>query len=282
MSEYRTDGEVIADLADRAAAREVIELVEDRVIGFVLEHGQHLEKVDFEQYADQPSIKRGTVLVTDAGSLIEYTKRHRHAKGTTLWGDLDKGRVIAVLDDHMIGDASAMGAGWAEHRAVLTLTETPDWKHWAGADGKLMSQASFAEFIEDGATAIIKPAAAEMLEIAQTFHAKTGVDFKSSTRLSSGETQLRYEESTNATAGKAGTIDIPSVFTLGLEPFDGSPRYELVARFRYRIVNGQLALGYKLQRPDLVRKQAFADITAEISTATELPVLAGTPRAAGR
>jgi uncharacterized protein YfdQ (DUF2303 family) len=165
-----------------------------------------------------------------------------------------------------------------QHRATFTAQRTEDWQHWAKADGKMLSQTAFAEHLEDGINGIVQPAAAEMLELAQFFHAKNDVAFKSAQRLDSGEAQFRYEETISAKAGQKGDLNIPTVFVLGLAPYDGTDPYRVEARFRYRLNQGELTLGYKLVRPDLVLKSAFGDITTEVQSQTGLSVLAGTPR----
>jgi uncharacterized protein YfdQ (DUF2303 family) len=161
---------------------------------------------------------------------------------------------------------------------TLNLPATPDWTLWLGKNGQLLDQAVFAEHIEDGAHCIGDPDPATMLEIAQSFQAHTNVSFKSGSRLTSGETRLQYEEEVNARAGQTGSIEIPDAITLRLQPFEGSPTYEVLARFRYRLAGGNLKLGYRLIRPDIVRREAFLAVGAQITENTGLPVLAGAPR----
>lgn len=47
------------------------------------------------------------------------------------------------------------------------------------------------------------------------------------------------------------------------------------ARLRYRIDEGQLLLGYALDRPDEVARSAFLDVRTAIGDATGYDVLAG-------
>jgi uncharacterized protein YfdQ (DUF2303 family) len=267
---------VVAHLAEQnASGRQVIDLVDDRLVALVLAEGQSVHEVNLDQYADAPSRMKGLVAVADAESFVLYVERHKSMTATTLWGDLDKGSVTAVLDDH---DGTNEYAGWGEHRALLALPATPDWEHWLKLDGTLVSQEQFAEHLEDGAHCIADPDPATMMEIAQTFQARTGVEFKAGHRTQSGETKLQYEETTTARAGQAGSIDIPDSMRLRLQPFEGSPTYELLARFRYRIQSGGLKLGYRLVRPDAAKRQAFRDIVSSITDRTGLPVHMGVPR----
>lgn len=273
------DATVLARLAEHAAAREPVEIPDSTLVVLVTEAGQTIQEFDTEQYGTTPARKRGTAHVTDADSFCTYVDRHATQIGTTLWSDEKGGTVTAVIDDHEANGDVALGGepGWGQHRARLTLRSTADWDHWLSLDGKYASQDTFAEHIEDGVDAIRTPDAATMLEIAQSFRASSGAHFDSTRRLS-GELQFRYTEETTASAGVAGTMEIPETFTLGLAPFEGSDEYEITARFRYRLHDGNLLLGYRLIRPDAVRKTAFDDTIATIATGTGLPVMAGTPR----
>jgi uncharacterized protein YfdQ (DUF2303 family) len=270
------DAQVVADLAQQAAARTAFPIVEGKTLGVITEPGQTLTTFDLTKYSETPERKTGRVGLSDADSFVLYILRHKAPDETTVWANVDAGTLIAVLNDHtnLTDDG-----GWADHRATLQLKYTEDWKFWLGMDGKLLPQTAFAEHLEEGALNIIDPSAADMLEIAQSFQAKRGVSFKSSTRLKSGEVGLQYEETTDARAGVKGTIEIPDSFTLKLQPFDGGPEFtDITARFRYRIVDGVLTLGYKVNRPDLVARAAFNEITASVSEGIQLPVMAGVPR----
>lgn len=268
------ENQVIADLAKEAAQREVFTIVPGEKLGLVV--GGDLREFDIEDYEPTPRRQTGKVTLTDQDSFVLYVNRHRDDHRTTLWTNVDNGTVTGVINDHCMDGGDA---GWGDHRATLQLKLTEDWRFWIGQDNQMISQVAFAEHLEQGARNVVTPAAADMLEIAQTFHAKRNVAFKSSSRLKSGEIGLQYETTDQATAGIKGTMEIPDLFTLRLQPFDGGPEYDnITARFRYRIVDGVLFLGYQIDRPDLVKRAAFNDITAKVSEGIQLPVMAGVPR----
>lgn len=279
LTDVTTEAAVIADLAEQARAAEPIDLVSERLVGFVLADGQHLEQVDLEKYAEQPGRKTGTVTLTEADSFVAYVDRHSLTRVTTLWADIDRACIVAVLDDHASHvDGEKQGdPGWGQHRAVLRLKHTQDWTHWTGQDGKYLPQKSFAEHIEDGVDALHVPDPATMLEVAQTFHAKSGANFLSHQQLS-GEVEFTFEETVKAKAGQKGTLDVPQKFELGLAPFEGTDPYRVDARFRFRLQEGNLTLGYRLIRPDRALKSAFEDVIKTVAEGTGLTVLAGTPR----
>jgi uncharacterized protein YfdQ (DUF2303 family) len=259
----------VIDIAQQAA--EPAELEPGSVYAFVTPRG--VEQVDLtgDRYKNQPSRKTGTTVVRDAVSFLAYYGKHADGD-SEVYADAEKLTVTAVLDAD-----TADAARWGGHRLHLALRETEAWKQWMHCDGHLLSQDVFAEFLEDHLPELLEPSAAEMLEIAQSFQAHLKVDFQSSTRLSSGQRQFQYVETQTTKAGQKGALHVPETFVIGLVPFDGSEGYKLTARLRHRITPEGLKLGYKLERPDDIRRTAFADVVKAIGAEIDTPVMNGTP-----
>lgn len=251
--------------------RDLIETAQEAVGAQELYPGIHYDGVTHEvvdireqiheEQMRRPDRKSGSYTVTHPDAFAAYLAKHGLPE-TELWGDRDAGTVRAVVDAHQ--DAEGI-AGNEVHTATLRLRHSDDWKQWLAADGKLMGQLDFAEFIEDHLPNFANPTAADMLELAQTFQATTKVDFASSQRVKSGETQLNYAEQQSASAGKKGQLAIPDTFHIGLRVYDGlGEPYKIAARFRYRITDGQLRLGYRLTRPKDVLQAAFDDVVTKV------------------
>lgn len=231
---------------------------------------------ELEQRQAQPHRKTGARTVSDVDSLVGYLAKHG-VDDTELWGDPDRGTIRAIINAH--GSANGDGGddtlgtpGWGDHTATLTLKHSKDWTDWLARDGKLHSQVEFAEFIEDHLPNFVTPNGAEMLELAQTFQATTRVDFDSSQRLKSGETQVTYKEDTDAKAGKRGQIAIPDTFQIGIQVYEHGTAYRVDARLRYRIDGGTLRLGYRLTRHRDVLLDAFKQVAAAVETGSERTV----------
>lgn len=218
-----------------------------------------------------PPRKQGTTTVRDFASFVAYWEKHSD-DDSEVYADSERLTITAVLDAH-----TADTSRWAGHRLHLALRQTDTWKQWLNQDNQLMDQETFAEFLEDHVPELLEPAGADMLEIAQSFQAASKVDFQSASRLSSGQRQFQYVETTTTKAGQKGQLTVPEVFTIGLVPFEGSEGYKLTARLRYRIGERGLRLGYKLDRPDEVRRTAFADVVKAIGEQIEQPVMNGSP-----
>lgn len=254
-----------ADIIDAARLGVQHEIIDpDTVYAFVKADGSR-QIIDGRDYAGRPDRKRGAVSAFDAETFAAYVNAHDDSDAARVWVDEQNLRAVGVLNGHM-GDGGP--AGFGDHTVSLILRPTEAWQAWAALDGKMATQQDLAEHIEDNAADIADPAAAIMLQVAQSIEGTSRATFKSSNRLDNGQRGFVYETAVEAKAGTRGELIIPAEFTLGIRPFYGSPPYKLTARFRYRIDgDGHLRIGYKLVRPDDVRRSAFGDIINDIAAA---------------
>lgn len=259
-------------MSENTEARDVIDVAQEAVGAQQLEHGIYYDGVKgqvvdirwmiHEEAQALPDFKAGSYTVTDVPSFAGYLAKHS-VEETELWGNRDGARIIATIDAHAVEVA-----GMERHTAVLQLRHSDDWKDWTSTDGQWKSQVDFAEFIEDHRPNFGKPTAAEMLELVQTFRSTSKVEFNSSHRVKSGETSLAYAEVHDAKAGKKGELTIPDEISIAMPVYDQGKPYLLTARLRYRITNGQLLLGFKLNRPKDTLQTAFDDVVTAVQGAT--------------
>ena len=226
---------------------------------------------------EDPVRKTGIVKLNDADSFIAYYGIH--GNGAPVYATLVPARFLAVLNEH-----TADKAGWRDHRADFLVKHSREWDIWNkhnGLGAAFNSNESFALFIEDNAPDIVNPAPTTMLNIALNFRVKSDVQFSVAQRLEDGNIQLGYSNIVNASAGTqaSGNLTIPEQFRLALPVFDGinATKYEIDARFRYRLKDGKLTIWYELVRPHKTVEQAFTDVWDKIKAATNAPILHGTP-----
>lgn len=265
-----TEARTVADLA--AAGTAPHELDPAKVYSLVVPDGGEQETLDLGYLLPAPRRTSGLAKFDDAESFTEYYKVHAPADLVFLYASEEKRSVAAVFNDDQAG-----APGWRDHRAVLELKHTPEWLHWTSASGRLINQVDFAEHIEAGLAEIVKPTAADMLELAQSFEATSKNEFKSSHRLSSGQRELVYAEKVEAGAGANRKIPIPDTFDLGIAPWIGADRFKVTARLRYRIEGSRLLLGYTLVRPHEVLTDAFSQVLERLGESTGATVLRGAP-----
>ena len=241
---------------------------------------------DIAERQPRPTRKTGVYCFTDVDSLIGYLAKHSRAE-TEIYADVDSSSITAVINAHEGIDASEKDeptdspsyaglAGWGDHRAILTVPLTEDWKAWIAGDGKLYGQTLFAEFVEQHLPNFVTPDGATMLELAQSFRAASKVSFEQSRRLKSGETKLEFREDVEAKAGARGSIDIPDELSIALRVFERGEVYRVSARLRYRIQDGALLLGYVLIRPRDVLLDAFGGVVSRVAVGAARDVWHGT------
>lgn len=248
-------------VAELAAVPAVLLDDDDRLV-YAIPPGWASEARDFQGFKAAPRRSRGTVEVNTGASFIQAVGDRKLGEVTppTVYANELAHSLVAVLNDDR-GEWS----GWRDYRVELVLRSTPEWAHWRSRDGEFLGQEKFAQHMEDGIPELKSPSAADMLDLAQTFHATTAARFKSGRRLASGETQFVYEEEIDAKAGTAGTLAIPSELELFLAPFRGSEPVTVRAWFRYRVNrDAGLQLAYKLIRPHESEDQAFAQVVQTV------------------
>jgi len=256
-----TEAGAVAVLAQEAAAPD--ELDPNKTYSLLVPDGDHVELLDLEYRLPAPERARGTYRPATVGALIDHVTRHYDKDHTTIWVHPTSGRIAAVFNDTAPGEGAT--PGWRDHCSQLDLRHTDEWLFWRSKDGQLVSQTEFAEHIEDGVKEIVEPAAADMLELAQSFQAAASASFRSATRLADGTVQMQYDEQLDAKAGRSGEIPIPTEFTLAIAPFLGEEPYKITARLRYRLTSGTLRLGYRLERPNDVVRDALEQIAARLT-----------------
>ena len=217
-----------------------------------------VEKIVLDYGADHPRRKNGVVAVFDPASLNTIMAQNTGGN-ITVYVDrqIAKPAIVAVLNGH-----GGAGPGWGDHRAAIAFRPTPQWLKWSGIDGKLLSQSDFANFIEDNLADIRSPAGADALEISQQLEVVRTTNFRSVTRPRSGLIQFKNEQTDDVKA--IGEVTVPDMFTLFLAPMFGTSGMEIAARFRYRIVDGALKLGVKLQRVEEIMAAILEDFVALI------------------
>jgi uncharacterized protein YfdQ (DUF2303 family) len=272
-----------AVLAANAAAAEraqaiSFELVEGGLFARVLDNDQRIDVWDGEHLLDYPRTQRGEASLYDPADFAQYVNRLATVS-TTLWANPAHATITAVFDDHDAtsheGSLVPGTAGWRRHRALYLAQRDKDWTAWLDLDGKLGSQETFAEQLEDHAADVVNPDPATMLEIATTFQAHRNSSFERGTRLQNGDVQLRATSTTTASAGGKAHLEIPERFTIAVQPFLGVAPVTLQARLRWRIQDGNLRIGYARLRPDVAEREAFDRIRAEVATAVQAPMHLG-------
>jgi len=265
----QTDAAVTAALAVASMDVKFANIDEESEPFVIVPDGYRVENL--EHTLANPARLSGTTKVRDAESFAMIVNVDKSA-ATRIYRTVEPPQFVAVLNDH-----SPTGLpGWGDHRVVYDCPLAPEWKIWIGKNKAPMKQADFAQFIEDNLPDITNPDSATMLEIAKRLTAKKKVAFTSGLRLDNGEIQFTYEEQVEGSAGPRGQFAIPQEFTITVPIFEGDAKYNITARFRYRLgEGGDLIIWYDLLRPHKMIEDAVAHLRRAIEAATELPSING-------
>lgn len=161
---------------------------------------------------------------------------------SAIFADPRTGALTGIIDYHADPDDPA----WGDHRVTFKPVPSPEWTAWA-KNQHAMGQFEFCEFIEDRLADIVEPDGASMLEAVANLKAQRKVEFASKVDNHSGSVVFSFSSETK---GK-GQVQLPEAFKIGVPPFEGSDRFEIEARLRYRISDeGGLTIWYSLVRPD--------------------------------
>lgn len=220
---------------------------------------ESLEKLQFTDYAPRPHRMKGSVVVHNVESFLDYWKLYSD-EDSAVFGNRDNNALLACMDYH---EAEGGDPRWKQHWCTLDLKLSEEWKIWNEKNGAKLSQADMATFIEDNAPDVVRPDAATMMEVARTLEAKQSADFDSAIRLDNGQTQFTYKEEIKGSFG-TGKLPIPEAFAISIPVYEGQPRIEILARLRYRIVQGKLTLWYDLLRPKMHHRDAFLAVLAQV------------------
>lgn len=238
------------------------------VIGMPKNFAPHT--VDLEKFLTYPrrAKLKGRMLTSE--SFLAYAKRQAD-ESTVAWCLHDplnsKLSFRMVLDDHTekAGEIDGL-AGWREHIVDYTPPPSVEWTAWTGADGKLMSQLEFAQWIEDHDRDFTTkegeryPSATDMLKMATEFVATGEQSVKSMIRLQTGGVRLQYINDNDANT--IAQLETFAKFAIAIPVFRGGPSYLMVARLRYHQQAHKPCFKFELQRPDLIHQHASDELIA--------------------
>lgn len=196
-----------------------------------------------------PKFVKQSVQFIDADSFTDYVNLFKTNDTLLFAAVTDIGCTIkAVIDYH-----TAKGvANRCAHAAVFATRQTPEWVAWLEANRRRMSQASFAEWLEEHENLFrhpeSKPTGAELKELVLTLEGKQDVRFVSAMRLENQTNRLNYEEDVTLKGQpttKSQSVDLPRTIVAGISPFEGAPPYKVEARFKYTIQSRKLELWFE-------------------------------------
>ncbi len=236
-----------------------------------------LPQAVYNEYAEQPHKLEATRSFFHSASFMEYFNRFA-GEDSIILANPEKFTLRAVLDYHIAAPEGDHVPQWQRHVATLEMRQSEQLKAWIKNDGVLMSQAEFAEFLQENAGDLQRPSASEMLTIARDLRATVGMTAVSNFNQQTGEVELTFKNEVSATAGvRTAKVEIPDRFELSIPLFANDKPSPVIAQFRFR-AGQEMKLMYKLYQLNRMLEQRFSALVDEIQTGVkkaELPILIG-------
>lgn len=254
-------------------------------------------------YRARPLRAKGIASFTTTGSLIDWIKLFAD-DATLIFADDDRKapRLTAVLDYNQPSQVRRIDPRFGEHRGVLPFRLSDEWQAWAALDGKPMAMVEFAAFLEDRIIDVLALIAedgdelndeqkqfvtatggklatpAELLKLSLNLKVNESSAVAETRNLSSGEAEVLFASSHETQIGNE-KVRVPSVFLIGVPVFRNESLYRVLARLRYRKVEGKLFFFYQLWRTDRVFDHAFQEACENVRVETGRRLLFGKPEA---
>lgn len=261
----------------------------------------------FRSHRLKPLRREGVAAFEDLDSFIRHCLRFQNAN-SAIFAQMrgnETGRLVSVLDYHPIGAGSALTDN-RRHRGLFEFPLSREWQAWRDAEGKVMGQAEFAEFLEDRILDVMPPpeflttsdTAAEtltdadqelrrvvttlggrvadvqrLMDLARGLKINQRHTVKNAVNLDNGEGEIRFQVEHTDTTG--APMRVPNMFLVAVPVLKGGPLYRLPVRLRYRAKEGAVLWTVSRITADRIFDHAAADTVERVRTDTGLPVFMG-------
>ena len=299
---HTTEADAIADLVTPKAfsipvEEETVIVIPDGNGGSKLVSGRELLK----PYDTRPRRRMGTARLDDLASFAAHVNRNKGASSALFATKEPSPTLLAILDYHDAGPETTDAIGesgvarFSTHRAAYHFPHSDEWNAWTRVSSSL-SQAAFAEFLEDRAVDVIEPRRASeatvelcasleltlatpgrIMELSKGLAVRVNSKVAAAVNLASGEGQFTY--ATEHQDEQGASLKIPKAFLISLPVFAEDAPYQVLVRMRYRVKDGGVT--WSLTPHDLPRilTHAFTIAAKGASEATGLPLFFGLPEA---
>lgn len=271
-------------------------------------------KATRDAYRDRPERYQGTAELTTLQSLIDHARRFRTEDSALFgWTDTKAPTLTTVLDYHESREDDGTGhPQFGEHRGIHKFPLSDEWTAWTEANGAVMNQAEFAEWVEnrmadlmDPPPNLAKPKKADaggdfgkltpdeelaryllllggdiatpsrMVELSRGLSVRAEQRVHQHQKLQSGEAQIQFTEEHTDEQGQP--LKVPNLFLIAIPVFKEGEFYRIAVRLRYRISGGRAVWFFELYRHDRVFDHAFREACEKASQETGLPLFYGKP-----
>lgn len=233
-------------------------------LAVLVPEGYKLE--DLEQFRESPRNIRKRLSAHTLEGFVDYINKFA-TDNTVIFAHPVEADMEAVFDYHSPGQPR-----WGDHKISFRPKKSREFEKWERKNRGLLDQFDLADLVEEHAEDFYDPQPARIIEVARNFEAKKSVQFERAKSVESGDVQFTYVEET----GAKDDMVIPEDVTLRIPVFMGGKKVEISGRFRYRLDQGELKLGFVFPQLHEVKKTAakglIQDVQEEMEDENDIPV----------
>lgn len=220
-----------------------------------------------------PAFVKQTETMIEPKSFIDYLIQFKSPTAVAR-ASLGQNSIVAVLDYHgRAREADSISAvpGRGQHVVTLSCPFDADYAKWRARFGKYLDQKAMIEFIEDMIHTIANPTAGDLLEAMGDIEIERVVKFKSARNDKNGNVSIGYEEKDGDTT-RSGVYSLPDSIDIVVPIFQGGQPQMLTAKLRFRMKDGDLAIGFAVPGLENLEREAFRKIGEAVRSETDTPV----------
>ena len=245
-----------------------------------------------DEWRSRPERRRGSISVSSIDSFVQLVNRDSDENSVIFADNGEKPRLVAVLNFHeTAGEVPANVAAvvpalprFCDDRIVYPFPLSEEWETWTGNNGEehKMSQADFAEFIEDQLFDIAEPGSAgattaawaermgiklagpaELMRVSRGLAIRVEETVRNVIKRDSGECELMFTVEHKDVADGA-PVRVPPAFHIRIPILRGEGDYSIPVRLRYRAGGGKISWFYEMRRPELFLLDAVNEAIARV------------------
>lgn len=252
-------------LGKNAAQIQPIEIQENLEQAQIALIPEKLKIEDLREYIPtRPTRKMGLITLLSLESFIALVNEQKLPESRIFARiDHDPQTFHCEIDFH---EGSTGKAGFRAYAIDLMLRKSLQFQKWLGVNGKLMTQADFAEFLKDNRLDVTEPCGSDVLQMVLALEATEQFRCRSKVADNTGSI-LSFEQDTTT------NVKIPSFIKLQIPLFVESETLELQAEFRFRIRDNKACFGIRLLGVERMLLDAVASVRKLIEEKTGVLVL---------
>jgi len=171
-------------------------------------------------------------------------------------------------------------ARWQRHRAEYTPKLSREWDKWVCGAGRAMSQAEFADFLDENDQDVAGPTdtrsvptQADLMTLGHTLKVTSEDVVEATIDRTTGNYHMVAKQDMRPT----GECKIWKEFDILIPIFDGGEKIRICCKFRLQKAGGQLKFGWAVPTAARMLREEYYAMAVRVGTKAVIPVIFGTP-----